>query len=388
MAAMGHTDAMNAAADTNQYTVEFLETVTALPPVLRVVNDPFLAPGFLDALERHGAAGPEMAWLAKHLLLRDVDGNALGWMPLYLRHHSFGDFLRDWSWPGAWERMGFPYYPKLVTGLPYTPVTGPRFLCPEELKPALIQAGLQAVQTFGASSWHVAFPPESDIPLLEAAGFLIQPQVQFQWFNRGYGDFDDFLATFAADKRRKVKADRRKAREASIRLQRLAGNAVPESLWPRLYRLYADTFRRYGNHPAIPAACFAEMGQVMGEAMQLFIAYRDDVAVAVAICFRSADILYGRYWGASEDIPGLHFELCYYQGIEYCIEQGLARFEPGAGGEHKIARGFEPTRVVTAHWIAEAKMREVVARHLAQMDGAVEDYRQEAASHLPFRSAE
>lgn len=366
---------------------EQVSSVESIPASLRSSDDPFLAPGFLDALERHGAAGPEMAWQARHLLLRDGTGRAAGWLPLYLRQHSFGDFLRDWSWPGAWERMGFPYYPKLVSGLPYTPVTGPRLLAAAADKPALIQAALKAVENLGASSWHVAFPIAEEETLLTDAGLLLQPQVQFQWFNRGYGGFDDFLATFSADKRRKLKADRRKVVAAGVRIERLAGHEVPAALWPRLHRLYADTFRRYGNHPAISAACYADMGAAMGDAMQLFVAFRGETPLAVAICFRSASAFYGRYWGAAEDIPGLHFELCYYRGIEYCIEQGLSRFEPGAGGEHKIARGFEPVRVVTAHWIAEPKMREVLRRHLSQLDDAMEDYRQEAISHLPFRNA-
>jgi len=383
---MGHTGTMNAPTHFQPGTFEVLDSITALPSVLRQVDDPFLQAGFLDALERHGAASEELAWRPHHLLLRDAHGKAVAGLPLYLRHHSFGDFLRDWSWPGAWERMGFPYYPKLVTGIPYTPVTGPRFLGDPAAKPALIAAALAEVEGLKASSWHMAFPPLEDEPLLTEAGFLIQPQVQFQWFNRGYGDFDDFLATFSADKRRKVKADRRKVWEAGITFQCWAGNVLPEALWPRLHQLYANTFRRYGNHPAISAACFADMGKAMGQAMQLFIAFRDEEAIAVAICFRSHDILYGRYWGAAEDVPGLHFELCYYQGIEYCIAEGLSRFEPGAGGEHKIARGFEPTRVITAHWIAEPTMRQVLARHLAQLDTAVEDYRQEATAHLPFRS--
>ncbi|WP_459948829.1 GNAT family N-acetyltransferase [Denitratisoma sp. agr-D3] len=376
---------MDAVVDLDDCRVEFLDRISAVPPPLRAVADPFLAPGFLDVLEDHGAAGPAMAWQPRHLLLRDARGEAVGWMPLYLRQHSFGDFLRDWSWPGAWERLGHAYYPKLVTGLPYTPVSGPRLLAPSALKPQLIRAALAATADWGASSWHVAFPRDEDADQLAQAGLLIQPQVQFQWFNRGYADFDDFLASFAADKRRKVKADRRKAREAGVQLQRLAGHEVPDLLWHRLHQLYADTFLRYGNHPAISAECFAAMGETMGEAMQLFVANRDGRAVAVAICFRSNDTLYGRYWGAAEDVPGLHFELCYYQGIEYCIGQGLTRFEPGAGGEHKIARGFEPTRVVTAHWIADPEMRALLARHLAQVDGAAEEYRNEAATHLPFR---
>lgn len=370
-------------------TVEFLDSIDDLPASLRqaqVGDDPFLLPGFLEALEHHGAAGADMAWQARHLLLSDEAGQPLGWMPLYLRGHSFGDFLRDWSWPGAWERLGQPYYPKLVTGIPYTPVTGPRLLSDATLCPALVDAALDAVEAFGASSWHVAFPTSEEATLLESRGLLLQPQVQFQWFNRGYRDFDDYLATFASAKRRKARAERRKVAEAGIEIEVLGGRQVPTALWPRLHLLYANTFRRYGNYPAISAECYADMAAAMGDRMQVFIAWRGEKTVAVAICFRSDSALYGRYWGAADDIPGLHFELCYYQGIDYCIRHGLERFEPGAGGEHKLARGFEPTRVVTAHWIAQPQMREMLRRHLAQLDAAIEDYRQEAASHLPFKA--
>ncbi|HEX5392313.1 MAG TPA: GNAT family N-acetyltransferase [Rhodocyclaceae bacterium] len=369
--------------------MQFLDSIADLPTSVRrmqVGDDPFLLPGFLEALEHHGVAGPDMAWQARHLLLSDELGNGVGWMPLYLRGHSFGDFLRDWSWSGAWERLGHDYYPKLVTGIPYTPVTGPRLLTDDAaLRPALVDAALQAVEAFGASSWHVAFPTADEAALLESRGLLLQPQVQFQWFNRGYRDFDDYLATFASDKRRKVRAERRKVAEAGVEIQVLGGHQVPPELWPRLHQLYANTFRRYGNYPAITAACYADMAAAMGDRMQVFIARRLEDVVAVAICYRSGTTLYGRYWGSDEDIPGLHFDLCYYQGIDYCIRHGLDRFEPGAGGEHKLARGFEPTRVVTAHWIAQAQMREVLRRHLTQLDAAIEDYRQEAASHLPFR---
>lgn len=372
------------------FSVEFIDDIAQLPTSVRpmgVGDDPFLLPGFLEALERHGAAGPDMAWQARHLVLLDEAGNPVGWMPCYLRGHSFGDFLRDWSWPGAWERVGQNYYPKLVTGLPYTPVTGPRLLTSDStLRPALVEAALQTVEAFGASSWHVAFPTEDEADLLEAHGLLLQPQVQFQWFNRGYQDFEDYLATFASAKRRKVRAERRKVAEAGIEIQILGGHEVPADLWSRLHLLYANTFRRYGNFPAISAECFADMSAALGPRMQVFVAWRDGEAVAVAICYRSDAVLYGRYWGADEDIPGLHFELCYYQGIDYCIRQGLQRFEPGAGGEHKLARGFEPTRVVTAHWIAQPQMRDVLRRHLAHLDAAIEDYRQEAASHLPFKA--
>lgn len=357
---------------------------------LVAAGDPFLNRDFLVALERHGAAGPDLGWRPYHVAARDDSGRLLGLMPLYIKSNSFGEFIYDWSWANAYRQAGLAYYPKLFTGLPYTPATGARFWirpgeATDEVRRALIHAALELAKTRGWSSWHVAFPTADESSLLEQFDLLPRKDVQFHWHNRGYRDFAGFLATLSADKRRKLRAERRKVRDAGIEIERLHGGDVPPGLWPRLHALYADTFEKFGNHPAIPAACFAEIGHALGDRMVLFIASDDGVPVAVSICYRNDEALYGRYWGTSGRYDGLHFELCYYQGIDYCIDQGLARFEPGAGGEHKIARGFEPTPVTTMHWIADPRMREVLRAHLARVDQSVERYRAEAAEHLPFR---
>ena len=223
---------------------------------------------------------------------------------------------------------------------------------------------------------------------LESADLLIRHDVQYHWQQRGHGDFNDFLASFSSDKRRKVRAERRKVSEAGIAIEVLAGNDIAPELWAAIHSLYSATFDKYGNYPALSEDCLAEMGQALGDRMVVFVARRDGQPVATSICFRNDDTLYGRYWGAAERIDGLHFELCYYQGIEYCLRHGLQRFEPGAGGEHKIARGFEPVQVTTMHWIADPRMREILRKHLQRNSDAVEQYAAEASEHLPFRNAE
>ncbi len=349
-------------------------------------SDPFVDRGFLAALEDHAAAGPQLGWTPHHLCLHDDAGKLVGLAPSYLKANSFGDFIRDWSWPEAFAKRGIRYFPKLVTGIPFTPVTGPRLLAAEpEHRRQLIRQALAKVEELGLSSWHVAFPTGGDAALLEEAGLLPQHNIQFHWFNRGYRDFTDYLATFVSEKRRKLRADRRKVADAGVRMEAFTGATLDLTLLPALHGFYAETFRRYGNYPAISVDCWADLAKALGERMVIFVAFRGETPIAVAFCFRSDSVLYGRYWGAGEEVSGLHFELCYYQGIEYCIRHGLQRFEPGAGGEHKLARGFEPTRVNTWHWIADPFMRDALRSHLERIAGSMEEYRQAAEEHLPFR---
>ena len=356
-----------------------------LPP-----QDPFANTAFLSALERHGAVDPSLGWSPTHIALRDEQRQLVGLLPLYFKGNSFGEFIYDWSWAAAFRQAGIAYYPKLFSGIPYTPATGARLWVQagthqQAIRRALIEAAINLANERGLPSWHVAFPDAEETPLFETAGLLTRKDIQFHWFNRGYRHFPDFMQTLASDKRRKLKAEQRKVAEAGIEIEQCHGDAIEPELWQQLHALYAATFDKFGNHPAISAACFAEIAQALGKGMVLFIARLGGMPVAVSICFRSANVLYGRYWGASGRFDGLHFELCYYQGIDYCIREGLARFEPGAGGEHKIARGFEPTPVTTMHWIADPRMREVLRSHLVRADQSVEDYRVEAAEHLPFR---
>ncbi|MCF8177358.1 MAG: GNAT family N-acetyltransferase [Sulfuritalea sp.] len=352
-------------------------------------DDPFVSRVFLGTAEKVGAGGTAMGWQAQHLAL--YDGNQLrGLLPLYLRTHSFGDFSRDWNWASAWQRAGLNYYPKLVSGIPYTPSPGPRLLVQtgierEPVVSYLVEAAKETAHQFGASSWQCLFVEERDRAQLAGAGLLMRRGVQFHWFNRGYRDFDDFLAGFTADKRKKLKRERRLVSESGLRLEVLHGNEIDAQLWHIIHRQYRDTFARYGNHPAFPVEFFIEVGALLGKRLVVFIAFRDKTPVASAICYRDAETLFGRHWGASTDIPGLHFELCYYQGIEYCIRNGLQGFEPGAQGEHKLARGFEPVATWSSFWIAHPEMRRAVADFLLREDSAMQDYEAETTAHLPFK---
>lgn len=354
---------------------------------------PFLNADFLAILERHGAAGPRLGWRAHHLAARRADGMVLGLLPLYFKSNSHGEFIHDWAWASAYRQLGRDYYPKLLSGLPHTPAAGPRLLADDLLpsaapvRRALVARAKALAEEHGLSSWHLAFPAEDEVGLLQAEGLLVSHDVQFQWFDAGYGDFDGYLAAFKAEKRRKVRAERRQVQEAGLAIETRHGDEIEPAEWPALHALYAATFDKFGNHAAISAACFADLAAALGRRMVAFIARARGRPVAVSLCFRSDDTLYGRYWGCRGDHPGLHFELCFYQGIAYCLREGLLRFEPGAGGEHKLARGFAPTVVRSLHWIADPGMRRLLAQYLLRQREGVQEYCAEAAAHLPFKSA-
>lgn len=351
---------------------------------------PFLNPDFLAILERHGAAGRRCGWRARHLLAR-VGGRVAGILPLYLKSNSHGEFIHDWSWASAYRQLGQEYYPKLFTGLPHTPAGGPRLLVAPGAEAAAVRQELIAtakamVAEYGLSSWHVAFPAGEDAGALAKACLLASHDIQFQWIDQGYGDFDAYLASFTAEKRRKIKAERRRVRESGLGIEVRHGDQVAAREWPALHALYAATFDKYGNHAAFSAACFVDLAAALGRRMVVFIARDHGDPVAVSLCFRSPEALYGRYWGCRGNYHSLHFELCFYQGIAYCLREGIGRFEPGAGGEHKIARGFVPTVVRSLHWIAEPSMHRLIGQYLERQQVAVADYRDEAAEHLPFRA--
>lgn len=355
-------------------------------------GDPFLNADFLAILERHGTAGGPLGWVARHLVASDAHGVAVGLLPLYLRFNSHGDFIYDWSWAAAYQQVGRVYYPKLLSGVPHTPAAGPRLLVSSgpdapAIRRALIDGALALANEYGVSSWHVAFPGEDDRQALQSAGLLTSRNVQFHWLAADYGDFDGYLASFTAEKRRKVRAERRRVRESGLAIEVRHGDEIDPAEWPLLHALYASTFDKFGNYAVFSPACFADLAQALGRRMVVFIARDGREPVALSLCFRSDEALYGRYWGCRGNYHSLHFELCFYQGIAYCLREGLRRFEPGAGGEHKIARGFTPTVVHALHWIADPAMRKMIARHLELQGSAVEAYRDEAAEHLPFHGA-
>ena len=355
-------------------------------------GDPFLNADFLAILERHGTAGRPLGWVARHLVASDARGVVVGLLPLYLRFNSHGDFIHDWSWAAAYQQVGRVYYPKLLSGLPHTPAVGPRLLVSPgadapTIRRALIDGAQALANEYGVSSWHVAFPGENDQEALQGAGLLTSRNVQFHWLAGDYGDFDGYLASFTAEKRRKVRAERRRVNESGLVIEARHGDEIDPDEWPLLHALYASTFDKFGNYAVFSPACFADLALALGRRMVVFIARDGREPVALSLCFRSNEVLYGRYWGCRGNYHSLHFELCFYQGITYCLREGLRRFEPGAGGEHKIARGFTPTVVHSLHWIADPAMRRMIARHLELQGSAVEAYRDEAAEHLPFHAA-
>jgi len=350
---------------------------------------PFVRHEFLSALELNGCASPRSGWTAQHLALFDAQGLAAA-APVYRKDHSWGEFVFDMAWARAAEQRGLSYYPKLVCAVPFTPATGPRLLTRPDLPPAPLQARLLAalrtlVDNGRSSSAHALFLDESARGACEHAGWLLRRDCHFQWHNRGYQQFDDFLATFSADKRKKAKRERRRVQEQGIEFITLHGDEIAVAMLDRIYNVHAYTFLRHGHHPYLNRACLRQLAQTLGSRMVVKVARRAGEPIAAAIFFRSPDALYGRYWGAEADYHSLHFEACYYQGIDYCIEHGLAHFEPGTQGEHKLARGFEPTLTWSAHWIGDAPLRRAIASYLMREATAIDQYALAASAHVPYK---
>jgi predicted N-acyltransferase len=353
-------------------------------------GNPFVAHAFLDALEACGCVGESSGWEPAHLLLRNDAGRLVGAVPRYLKAHSWGEFVFDWGWAQAYARAGLDYYPKHLAAVPFTPVTGPRLLVrpgPDApvLRAALAEALQRDAADAGLSGAHVNFTTDEDQAALEACGFLRREDCRFLWRNRGYRDFDDFLDGFRADKRKKVRRERRRVVESGIEFRSLAGEAIAPSLWEAIFAFSERTFLRHGNGHYLTAAFLGAVARRMPGAVVVKLAERAAVPVAAAIFFVGGGTLYGRYWGSAAHEDSLHFEACYYQGIEHCIAQGLDDFDPGTQGEHKLARGFEPTLTRSAHWLAHAGFRSAVDRYLDRERAAVAGYAAAAAAHLPFQ---
>ncbi|MBB5518882.1 GNAT family N-acetyltransferase [Amphiplicatus metriothermophilus] len=347
--------------------------------------NPFLAYDFLASLEESGSVAPEAGWAPAHVALEE-NGRPVGVAPLYVKSHSQGEYVFDHHWADAYERAGGRYYPKLVCAVPFTPAPGPRLLAADETRRrALAAAIVQIAKRFGVSSVHANFLSAQDAAHFAAQGFLPRAGAQYHWFNRGYATFDDFLAALSARKRKAVRRERREALSAGLVVRHLSGAEITERYWDAFWRFYQDTGARKWGRPYLTRAFFSLIAERMGERVLLIVAEREGVPIAGALNFIGGDALYGRYWGCTEHHPFLHFELCYYQAVEYAIERGLARVEAGAQGEHKIARGYEPVETRSAHWIADPGFREAVARYLAQeraQNAAEIDFLKEYA---PFR---
>jgi len=350
---------------------------------------PFLRHEFLLAMEESGCATPETGWEANHILLTGRDGRLCGALPLYLKSHSWGEFVFDIAWADAYHRAGLRYYPRLVSAVPFTPATGPRLLADDaDVRASLVAAARRQMQALGVSSLHFLFPGERDRALLETTGLLPRLDCQFHWRNEDYASFEDFLASFKSEKRKKLRRERRRVSEAGIECRTLHGGDLDEATIDVVYRLHAMTFARYGHAPYLNRAFFDRIARTMPDALVVELASMHGDPVACAISLRGQDTIYGRYWGASGDFHSLHFELCYYRGIEYCIRERLGRFEPGTQGEHKLLRGFLPTPVWSMHEIADSRFGAAIGEWLERERAGRRTWLMQAATHLPFRRSD
>jgi len=375
-------------------SVEFLTSLNQIPAALwndiADVDYPFLRHEFLYGLEKTGCTTEETGWQPCHVVLRRGE-TRLAVMPLYLKSHSYGEYVFDWSWSDAWQRSGLRYYPKLVTAIPFTPATGPRLCTAPGLDATrgyrvVLQGIIQLAEQRDISSWHLLFPGKAVAKQLLREGLHRRTATQFHWFNDGYSSFDDFLAAFNSRKRKSINRERKRVQEQGLKLRTLTGADIGEQEWEQFYRFYQLTYaKRSGHGGYLNRSFFMETAAGMGNQVVMVLAYLDQQAVAGALYFRSSDTLYGRYWGCEREFDCLHFEACYYQGIEYCIEHKLARFDPGAQGEHKIQRGFRPVETYSNHWISDPQLSAAVGDFTRREEHHTEAYIRHAASLLPFR---
>jgi predicted N-acyltransferase len=353
---------------------------------------PFLRHEFLAALETHGCVGAVPGWIPQHITALD-DGELVGVVPLYLKDNSYGEFVFDWAWADAWHRAGIAYYPKLVSSIPYTPVTGARLLVHPErdraaVCSALVDGALQLMHAAHASSLHWLFTDETDTATLVEKGFMRRTGCHFHWHNDDYVSFDDFLSRLSSRKRKKIRRERRHVEEAGIKMEIVHGSEASSEQWQAMHWFYRSTFQKKSGMPTLTLEFFEEISRTMGEQIVLVFAIHEHRPVAGAIMLRGDNALYGRHWGCLEDFNSLHFEACYYQGIEYCIENRLALFEPGAQGEHKISRGFLPSYTWSAHQVVNEQFREAIARYLLQEHGMMVDYHDDLMQTSPFRKTQ
>jgi hypothetical protein len=334
-------------------------------------ENPTVSYAFLSALEDSGSATAQTGWAGRHLLVED-GGTVVGAVPAYVKSHSYGEYVFDHSWADAFERAGGRYYPKLQVSVPFTPAFGPRLLSSNpDVRAAMAGALADEVERLKLSSLHVTFPEEDDVRALNGAGYLLRHDQQFHWINQGFTRFEDFLDTLASRKRKTIRKERETARAAGLDIRWISGSDLTEAHWDALWAFYQDTGRRKWGRPYLTRAFFSLLGERMADRVLLVFAYRGPRAVAGALNLIGADRLIGRYWGCIEDHPCLHFELCYYQAIDFAIAHRLAKVEAGAQGPHKLARGYMPTQTTSAHWITNLSFRSAVAAFLERERAAV-----------------
>lgn len=355
-------------------------------------GDPFVSYDFLHACEASGSAVPSQGWGPRHLALEGDDGAVIGVMPLYLKGHSQGEYVFDHAWADAYERAGGRYYPKLLSAVPFTPATGPRLLSHPDadagtVREALLQGAVGLAEQAGVSSLHINFPTQQEWTGLGDAGLLLRQDIQFIWRRGGYATFEDFLAALSSSRRKTIRRERREA-QAGLDIRVLTGGEIQEAHWDAFFAFYMDTGSRKWGRPYLTRDFFSRVGATMADRIALVMAFRDGQAIAGALNFIGRDALYGRQWGTLDDVPFLHFELCYYQAIEFAIQRGLSRVEAGAQGEHKLARGYLPSAVYSAHWIAHEGLRSAVSDYLdRERPGVALEIEAMTAEMSPYKTA-
>ena len=349
-------------------------------------DDPFLRYEFLHALEDSGCVGGRSGWQPQFVLLHENE-SLVGAMPLYRKAHSYGEYVFDWGWADAYRRHGLRYYPKLVSAIPFTPATGARLLAatPKQ-RQHLLQAAHELAAAEKIPSLHVLFPLAQQAIELCNAGLMLRESVQFHWRNEGYENFEQFLSTLRHEKRKKIKQERRRARENGVTCKRLRGDDAAFEDWEFFTRCYERTYHLHGSTPYLNLDFFLRLGAAMPQNVLLIIAEKDGTRIAASLAVHNSRALYGRYWGALDYFPALHFEMCYYQMIEFCIERGIAIFEGGAQGEHKLARGFLPVKTYSAHWLAHPQFAQAVEEYLCEETRGVARYVDALELHAPFKA--
>ncbi|ALN62727.1 hypothetical protein GLA29479_1853 [Lysobacter antibioticus] len=389
-------------ASTDALSIRLLASLSEVAPAqwnaLHDGRNPFVAHAFLSGLEQQGCLREEWGWAPHHLSVWDGD-ELIAAMPAYLKQNSHGEFVFDHAWAHAYAQHGRDYFPKWLAAVPYSPVTGPRLLARDDAqRPLLLSAMAQLCERQGLSSAHLNFHEAGEEAAFEheACGgdWLQRIDVQYHWRNdadaqgRRWRDFDQFLAAFDHKHRKNIRQERAKVARAGVSFRIVEGSDASDTDLATMHRFYLTTFAEYGNHPALTLDFLRHLARSMPQSLVIFLAEREGEAIAGALCLRGGDTLYGRYWGAEVSLPGLHFETCYYQGIDYCLREGLTRFEPGAQGEHKLARGFLPSFVRSRHWIADPGFRGALRPWCRDEAASVRQYARTLALHTPFKAVE
>ncbi len=380
---------MNEPNTLKNLTVEIQDSYTKLDAKQwdALIGDmPLLSHAFFSAMEDSGSVGKGTGWQPYPMLVKSGE-ELIGAMPLYLKTHSYGEYVFDWAWADAYERNGMHYYPKLLSAIPFTPITSQRLIASSpQIQSLLIEALAETMHQHHVSSAHILFPDDSSTSALKQAGWMQRQGVQFRWENEKYESFDDFLSTLSHDKRKKIRQERKKIAESGVVCKAIKGADITQEQWIFFYQCYANTYREHRSTPYLSPVFFKQIGKTMPDNILLILAYQDGEPIASALNIYHQTTLYGRYWGALQYVPGLHFELCYYQAQEFCIAENIRYFEGGAQGEHKLARGFKPRPTCSFHKIAHPDFEKAIGDFVAREAGDIATYANELEDRAPFKN--